>query len=87
MFLLLGDHLNDPQPIPVIMTSSTASLHSQWVVLHWVMYVSLLQSTIRKTLGDFKRTHHDSWEQHSLKFTEQQLAVLQDLIIPPTYYA
>ncbi|XP_021936150.1 proteasome activator complex subunit 4B-like isoform X2 [Zootermopsis nevadensis] len=60
MFLLLGDHLNDPQPIP---------------------------STIRKTLGDFKRTHHDSWEQHSLKFTEQQLAVLQDLTIPPTYYA
>lgn len=60
VFLLLGDHLNDPQPIP---------------------------STIRKTLGDFKRTHHDSWEQHSLKFTEQQLAVLRDLTIPPTYCA
>jgi proteasome activator subunit 4 len=60
VFLLLGDHLNDPQPIP---------------------------STIRKTLGDFKRTHHDNWEQHSLKFTEQQLAVLRDLTIPPTYCA
>ncbi|PNF36512.1 hypothetical protein B7P43_G15901 [Cryptotermes secundus] len=60
VFLHLGDHLNDPQPIP---------------------------STIRKTLGDFKRTHHDNWEQHSLKFTEQQLGVLRDLTIPPTYYA
>ncbi|XP_063231181.1 proteasome activator complex subunit 4-like isoform X2 [Bacillus rossius redtenbacheri] len=60
IFLVLGEHLNDPQPIP---------------------------STIRKTLGDFKRTHHDDWEQHSLRFTEQQLTVLKDLTIPPSYYA
>nr|CAD7394947.1 unnamed protein product [Timema cristinae] len=59
-FFILGQHLNDPQPIP---------------------------STIRKTLGDFKRTHHDNWEHHSLKFTEEQLAVLTDLTIPPSYYA
>jgi len=60
IFLLLGSHLNDPQPIP---------------------------SSIRKTLGDFKRTHHDNWEQHKLKFSEEQLAVLTDLIVPPSYYA
>ncbi|CAG2066464.1 unnamed protein product, partial [Timema podura] len=60
VFLILGQHLNDPQPI---------------------------SSTIRKTLGDFKRTHHDNWEHHSLKFTEEQLAVLTDLTIPPSYYA
>lgn len=46
-----------------------------------------LQSTIRKTVGDFKRTHHDNWATHQLKFTEDQLAVLSDLTIPPSYYA
>ncbi|XP_055638685.1 proteasome activator complex subunit 4-like [Toxorhynchites rutilus septentrionalis] len=46
-----------------------------------------IPATIRKTLGDFKRTHHDNWELHQLKFTEDQLAVLSDLTIPPSYYA
>uniref|UniRef100_A0A336KJE2 CSON009560 protein n=1 Tax=Culicoides sonorensis TaxID=179676 RepID=A0A336KJE2_CULSO len=46
-----------------------------------------IPSTIRKTMGDFKRTHHDNWEQHQLKFTEDQLAVLSDLTVPPSYYA
>ncbi|XP_049827617.1 proteasome activator complex subunit 4-like [Schistocerca gregaria] len=60
VFLILGEHLNDPQPIP---------------------------ATIRKTLGDFKRTHHDNWQIHSLKFSEEQLEVLGDLTVPPSYYA
>ncbi|XP_075223188.1 proteasome activator complex subunit 4A-like isoform X2 [Lycorma delicatula] len=60
IFLYLGLHLNDPQPIP---------------------------NTIWKTLGDFKRTHQDNWVQHKLKFTEEQLSVLSDLIVPPSYYA
>lgn len=46
-----------------------------------------IPATIRKTLGDFKRTHHGNWEIHKLKFTEQQLEVLDDLVIPPSYYA
>ncbi|XP_058447896.1 proteasome activator complex subunit 4A-like isoform X2 [Malaya genurostris] len=46
-----------------------------------------IPATIRKTMGDFKRTHHDNWEAHQLKFTEDQLAVLSDLTIPPSYYA
>nr|XP_029734187.1 proteasome activator complex subunit 4B isoform X2 [Aedes albopictus] len=46
-----------------------------------------IPATIRKTMGDFKRTHHDNWEVHQLKFTEDQLAVLSDLTIPPSYYA
>lgn len=46
-----------------------------------------IPSTIRKTLGDFKRTHHDNWSQHKLCFSEEQLAVLSDLTIPPSYYA
>uniref|UniRef100_A0A8D8S251 Proteasome activator complex subunit 4 n=1 Tax=Cacopsylla melanoneura TaxID=428564 RepID=A0A8D8S251_9HEMI len=46
-----------------------------------------IPATIRKTLGDFKRTHHGNWEIHKLKFTEQQLEVLDELVIPPSYYA
>ncbi|KAK4885236.1 hypothetical protein RN001_001507 [Aquatica leii] len=60
IFLELGKHLNDPQPIP---------------------------AAIHQTLGDFKRTHHDNWDVHKLKFTEDELAVLSDLTVPPSYYA
>lgn len=53
-------------------------------------FLFILQATIRKTLGDFKRTHYDGWSGetgHQQRFTEAQLAVLQDLVIPPTYFA
>ncbi|KAF5308174.1 hypothetical protein FQR65_LT06354 [Abscondita terminalis] len=60
IFLELGKHLNDPQPIP---------------------------AAIHQTLGDFKRTHHDNWDIHKLKFTEDELDVLSDLTVPPSYYA
>ncbi|XP_012258033.2 proteasome activator complex subunit 4B-like [Athalia rosae] len=49
-----------------------------------------IPATIRKTLGDFKRTHYDGWAGetgHQQRFTEMQLAVLQDLVVPPTYFA
>lgn len=45
--------------------------------------------TIKKTLDDFKRTHN-GWkdvEEYTQHFTEEQLTVLQDLIMPPSYYA
>ncbi|KAJ8979647.1 hypothetical protein NQ317_001354 [Molorchus minor] len=45
-----------------------------------------IPATIRKTLGDFKRTHHDNWEKHKLKFTEEELSLLSDLTVPPSYY-
>ncbi|KAL3286253.1 hypothetical protein HHI36_000763 [Cryptolaemus montrouzieri] len=45
-----------------------------------------IPSTIRKTLGDFKRTHQDNWEVHKMQFTEEQLLVLRDLTMPPSYY-
>ncbi|XP_071454240.1 proteasome activator complex subunit 4-like [Hetaerina americana] len=60
IFLILGNHLSDPQPIP---------------------------STIRKTLCDFKRTHQDNWLEHQEKFSEEQLTVLTEMIVPPSYYA
>ncbi|XP_039314531.1 proteasome activator complex subunit 4 isoform X3 [Solenopsis invicta] len=46
--------------------------------------------TIRKTLSNFKRTHYDGWtgmKGHAQCFTEEQLAVLQDLTVPPPHYA
>ncbi|XP_012271997.1 proteasome activator complex subunit 4 isoform X2 [Orussus abietinus] len=49
-----------------------------------------IPATIRKTLGDFKRTHYDGWNGltgHIQQFTEEQLVVLQDLTVPPSYYA
>ncbi|KAG5878454.1 hypothetical protein JTB14_022777 [Gonioctena quinquepunctata] len=45
-----------------------------------------IPATIRKTLGDFKRTHHNNWETHKLKFTEEELSLLSDLTVPPSYY-
>ncbi|KAF7991064.1 hypothetical protein HCN44_002626 [Aphidius gifuensis] len=46
-----------------------------------------IPTTIRKTLGDFKRTHYDGWTVHAQCFTEEQLGILQDLSVPPSHYA
>lgn len=45
--------------------------------------------TIKKTLDDFKRTHNGlkGVKEYTQHFTEEQLSVLQDLIMPPSYYA
>jgi len=43
--------------------------------------------TIKKTLQDFKRTHQDNWQDHKLKFSDDQLGVLTDLLVSPSYYA
>ena len=42
---------------------------------------------VKKTLQDFKRTHQDNWQDHKQKFTEDQLTVLTDLLVSPSYYA
>jgi len=36
---------------------------------------------------NFKRTHHENWRQHKQKFTDDQLTVLTDLLVSPSYYA
>uniref|UniRef100_A0AAR2INB5 Proteasome activator Blm10 mid region domain-containing protein n=1 Tax=Pygocentrus nattereri TaxID=42514 RepID=A0AAR2INB5_PYGNA len=43
--------------------------------------------TVRKTLSDFRRTHHDNWQEHKQQFTDDQLLVLTDLLVSPCYYA
>ncbi|CAL4088618.1 unnamed protein product [Meganyctiphanes norvegica] len=46
-----------------------------------------IPATVKKTLSNFKRTHHDNWRQHKQKFTDDQIAVLTDLLLSPSYYA
>ena len=43
--------------------------------------------TIRAAVQEWRRTHADSWEQHKLAFTEDQLVELTDLLVSPSYYA
>lgn len=46
-----------------------------------------IPATIKKALSNFRRTHHDNWRDHKQKFTEDQLVVLTDLLLSPSYYA
>jgi len=46
-----------------------------------------IPTTVKKVFQDFKRTHQDNWAEHKLAFTEDQLAVLTDLLVSPSYYA
>lgn len=43
--------------------------------------------TVKNTIKEFRRTHLDNWAEHKTKFTEEQLSVLTDLLVSPTYYA
>ena len=46
-----------------------------------------IPKTIKDTFQEFKRTHQDSWQEHKLKFSDDELVVLNDLLISPNYYA
>ena len=46
-----------------------------------------IPKTIKDTFQEFKRTHQDSWQEHKMKFTDDELVVLNDLLISPNYYA
>uniref|UniRef100_A0A8C6U8T4 Proteasome activator subunit 4b n=1 Tax=Neogobius melanostomus TaxID=47308 RepID=A0A8C6U8T4_9GOBI len=46
-----------------------------------------IERTVKKTLSEFRRTHHDNWQEHRQCFTDDQLLVLTDLLVSPCYYA
>ncbi|KAF9423951.1 hypothetical protein BGZ94_008120 [Podila epigama] len=46
-----------------------------------------ISTTVKKVFGDFKRTHQDSWHEDSKRFDPEQLEVLSDMLISPSYYA
>ncbi|XP_041818516.1 proteasome activator complex subunit 4B [Chelmon rostratus] len=46
-----------------------------------------IEMTVKRTLSEFRRTHHDNWQEHRQCFTDDQLLVLTDLLVSPCYYA
>uniref|UniRef100_A0A3Q3FX53 Proteasome activator Blm10 mid region domain-containing protein n=1 Tax=Kryptolebias marmoratus TaxID=37003 RepID=A0A3Q3FX53_KRYMA len=46
-----------------------------------------IEMTVKRTLSEFRRTHHDNWQEHRQRFTDDQLLVLTDLLVSPCYYA
>ncbi|CDR19131.1 unnamed protein product [Oncorhynchus mykiss] len=46
-----------------------------------------IEMSVKKTLSNFRRTHHDNWQEHKQQFTDDQLLVLTDLLVSPCYYA
>lgn len=46
-----------------------------------------IQGSVKKCLSEFRRTHHDNWQEHKIKFDESQLSILSDILISPNYYA
>eukprot|EP00057_Strongylocentrotus_purpuratus_P019391 XP_011673865.1 PREDICTED: proteasome activator complex subunit 4 isoform X2 [Strongylocentrotus purpuratus] len=66
-----------PEWMPRILMDLTDHLHDPQPI----------EKTVRKTLSDFRRTHHDNWHEHKQSFTDDQLVVLTDLLVSPNYYA
>ncbi|CAG09459.1 unnamed protein product, partial [Tetraodon nigroviridis] len=79
----LSAHLNDTQPIEVSAIVAFIPLVLEGAATTRVC----LQMTVKKTLSNFRRTHHDNWQQHKQQFTDDQLLVLTDLLVSPCYYA
>ncbi|GAV04190.1 hypothetical protein RvY_14503 [Ramazzottius varieornatus] len=46
-----------------------------------------INQTVKNTIKEFRRTHQDNWTEHKKKFDEEQLSMLTDLLVSPTYYA
>lgn len=38
-------------------------------------------------MSNFRRTHYDNWQSDKAKFTDDQLCILADLLVSPSYYA
>ena len=46
-----------------------------------------ISQTVRATFGEFWRTHQDAWPVLKAQFSEQQLAMLTNLLAAPTYFS
>jgi proteasome activator subunit 4 len=46
-----------------------------------------VSTTVKKVFGDFKRTHQDTWHEDQKQFSQEELEVLTDMLISPSYYA
>ncbi|CAN8070175.1 unnamed protein product [Agarophyton chilense] len=46
-----------------------------------------ISTDVRKVFADFMRTHRDEWQLHKLAFTPDELDIVSELTISPSYYA
>ncbi|KAI9330364.1 hypothetical protein DFJ73DRAFT_858866 [Zopfochytrium polystomum] len=46
-----------------------------------------VSTTTAKTFAEFKRTHQDGWQEHLDSFTDDQRAILRDVLVSASYYA
>ena len=88
-------HVNDPAPIQVRVDGSAGA--SRRPVRRSTLTMTSpfsqtragppRQTTVKKTMADFRRTHQDTWHLDKLAFTEDQLNNLTELLVSPGYYA
>ena len=48
---------------------------------------SPIKDLVKRTFLEFKKTHMDGWEVFREMFDGDELAVLADLVVSPSYYA
>ena len=48
---------------------------------------SPIQTTVKRTMAEFRRTHQDTWHEDVLKFTSDQLEIVSEVLVSPSYYA
>ncbi len=46
-----------------------------------------IPSTVRRVFSEFKRTHADTWQVDQAHFDEDQLYLIRELLVAPSYYA
>lgn len=46
-----------------------------------------ISTGVRKLFADFMRTHRDEWQTHKLAFTPDELEIVSELLVSPSYYA
>jgi proteasome activator subunit 4 len=78
-------HLNGPPPIQVRSSPSLVCRDMRASRLTRALHGR--QATVRKTVAEFRRTHQDTWHRDRLAFSDDQLAVLSELLVSPNYYA
>jgi hypothetical protein len=48
---------------------------------------SPIRELVKNTFSEFKKSHQDTWAIDKQLFSEEQLTIITDLIISPSYYA
>lgn len=57
------------------------------ILAHHVNDPEPIRSTIQKTINEFRRTHQDTWHKDKHQFNPDDLHMVSDLLISPSYYA